>query len=102
MAIAGLVGIRWAQSAATERRAFVFSCAYLLGMLASAAFGVYPYLLPSSTDTQFGLTIHNAAADEYGLSIGLAWWIPGMILAAGYALYTYRHFAGKVPSEEQG
>lgn len=71
-------------------------------MLASAAFGVYPYLLPSSTDTQFGLTIHNAAADEYGLGIGLAWWIPGMILAAGYALYIYRHFAGKVPSEEQG
>jgi cytochrome bd ubiquinol oxidase subunit II len=102
IAIVGLLGIRSSRSAATELRAFLFSCAYLLGMLASAAFGVYPYLLPSSTDTQFGLTIHNAAADAYGLGIGLAWWIPGMILAAGYALYIYRHFGGKVPSEEQG
>ena len=102
MAIVGLLGIRWSRSAANELRAFLFSCAYLLGMLTSAAFGVYPYLLPASTDAQFGLTIRNAAADRYGLGIGLAWWIPGMILAAGYAVYTYRHFAGKVASEEQG
>jgi len=102
MALVGLLGIRWSQSAATELHAFLFSCAYLLGMLTSAAFGVYPYLLPASTDSQFGLTIHNAAADRYGLAIGLAWWLPGMILAAGYAVYIYRHFAGKVPSEEQG
>jgi cytochrome bd ubiquinol oxidase subunit II len=102
IAIAGLLGIRWSQSAATELRAFLFSCCYLLGMLTSAAFGVYPYLLPASAGAQFGLTIHNAAADEYGLGVGLAWWIPGMILAAGYAVYTYRHFAGKVRSEEQG
>lgn len=100
-AIVGLLGIRWSHSAAAELRAFFFSCAYLLGMLTSAAFGVYPYLLPA-TDSQFGLTIHNAAADGYGLAIGLAWWIPGMILAAGYAVYTYRHFAGKVRFEEQG
>jgi cytochrome d ubiquinol oxidase subunit II len=102
VAIVGLLGIRWSQSNATELRAFLFSCAYLLGMLTAAAFGVYPYLLPASTDAQFGLTIHNAAADEYGLGIGLAWWIPGMILATGYAVYAYRHFAGKVASEEQG
>ena len=102
MAIAGLVGILWAQSAAHELRAFLFSCAYLLGMLTSAAFGMYPYLLPASTDAQLGLTVYNAAADEYGLGIGLAWWIPGMILAAGYAVFTYRHFAGKARSEEPG
>jgi cytochrome bd ubiquinol oxidase subunit II len=100
MPIVGLLGIRWSRSTANELRAFLFSCSYLLGMLTSAAFGVYPYLLPASTDARFSLTIRNAAADRYGLGIGLAWWIPGMILAAGYAVYTYRHFAGKV--EEQG
>lgn len=101
ISIVGLLGIRWSHSTATELRAFFLSCAYLLGMLTSAAFGMYPYLLPASTGSPFSLTIHNAAADEYGLGIGLVWWIPGMILAAGYAVYAYRHFAGKVRSEER-
>jgi cytochrome d ubiquinol oxidase subunit II len=58
-------------------------------------------VLPASTEAQFGLTIHNAASDPYGLGIGLAWWIPGVFLAVGYAVYTYRHFAGKVRSASE-
>jgi cytochrome d ubiquinol oxidase subunit II len=42
------------------------------------------------------LTIWNAKAGEYGLKIGLIWWVIGMILAAGYFIYVYRTFAGKV------
>ena len=71
-------------------------------MLTSAAFGIYPYVLPASTDPRFGLTIHNAAAASYGLKVGLAWFIPGMLLVAGYFVYVYRSFAGKVRLEEDG
>jgi cytochrome d ubiquinol oxidase subunit II len=71
-------------------------------MLAGAVLGVYPYVLPSNGDPQFGLTIYNAAAAPYGLSIGLRWFIPGIVLAAGYFFYVYRHFAGKVRSESDG
>jgi cytochrome d ubiquinol oxidase subunit II len=101
ISVTGLLGIRWARAADAELRAFLFSCAYLLGMLTSAAFGMYPYLLPASTDERLSLTIHNAAADRYGLGVGLAWWIPGMILASGYGLYTYKSFAGKVGVDER-
>jgi cytochrome bd-type quinol oxidase subunit 2 len=38
----------------------------------------------------------NSAAAPYGLRIGLMWFIPGVLLAAGYFVYTYRSFAGKV------
>ena len=38
----------------------------------------------------------TAKAGDYGLKIGLVWWIVGMILAAGYSTYVYRSFAGKV------
>ena len=65
-------------------------------MLTSAAFGVYPLLLPAGTDPALSLTINNAAAGSYGLGIGLAWWLPGMLLASGYAIFTYRRFAGKL------
>jgi len=51
---------------------------------------------PAGTDPALSLTINNAAAGSYGLGIGLAWWLPGMLLASGYAIFTYRRFAGKL------
>jgi cytochrome bd-type quinol oxidase subunit 2 len=83
-------------------KAFLASCLYIAGMLASAAFGVYPYVLPSNSDPALGLTIHNTATSHHGLAVGLAWWIPGMLLALGYFVYAYRHFAGKVRIENEG
>jgi cytochrome d ubiquinol oxidase subunit II len=42
--------------------AFLCSCLFILGMLTSAAFGIYPYVLPSNADPSLGLTVHNSAA----------------------------------------
>jgi cytochrome bd-type quinol oxidase subunit 2 len=53
-------------------------------------------VLPSNSSLDAGLTVTNAAAAEYGLYIGLAWWIPGMALALLYSVFVYRHFRGKV------
>ena len=99
LAIAGLLGIRIIGAAGAR---FLCSCLFIVGMLTSAAFGVYPYVLPSNTDPKLGLTVYNAAAASYGLKIGLAWFIPGMMLAAAYFVYTYRTFAGKVQVENDG
>jgi cytochrome d ubiquinol oxidase subunit II len=71
----------------------------IAGMLASAAFGLYPYVLPSNADPAQSLTIHNTAASPYGLGVGLVWFIPGIALAAIYFIYTYRKFSGKIPAE---
>ena len=68
-------------------------------MITSAAFGVYPLLLPASTGPALSLTIDKAAAGSYGLHIGLAWWIPGMFLVAAYTIFTYRRLSGKLPLE---
>jgi cytochrome d ubiquinol oxidase subunit II len=57
---------------------------------------VYPLLLPASTDPALSLTIQNSAAGSYGLGVGLAWFIPGMLLAGAYATFTYRRFSGKI------
>src|SRR5262245_38537238 len=39
---------------------------------------------------------HASAAAQHGLVIGLWWFIPGIVLAIAYSIFTYRHFAGKV------
>jgi cytochrome d ubiquinol oxidase subunit II len=59
-------------------------------------------VLPSITDPARALTIRNAAAHEYGLRIGLIWWIIGMALVAVYFTYVYRQFAGKVRLGREG
>jgi cytochrome d ubiquinol oxidase subunit II len=93
---AGLTGMKVLSGRRRDLGAFLSSCLYLVGMLTSATFGVFPYVLPSNVNPEAGLTVANASAAHYGLYVGLAWWIPGMLLAAAYSVFVYRHFAGKV------
>lgn len=92
IAVAGLAGAWIFLRRAQELRAFLCSCGYIAGMLASAALGLYPYVLPSSGDPSLGLTIERTAAGPYGLHVGLMWWIPGVLVAVGYFVFLYRHF----------
>ncbi len=98
IAVAGLVALRWfltgADNVRRELEAFLASCAYLLGMLTSVVFGLYPYVLPASTNPAYSLSIDNAKAGAYGLRIGLVWWFIGIGLAIVYFAIVYRHFQG--------
>jgi cytochrome d ubiquinol oxidase subunit II len=96
IALAGLFGMKVMSATGRALEAFLSSCAFILGMLTSVAAGLYPYVLPASTDPALSLTIYNTAAPRYGLEIGLIWFIPGMLLTSAYFIYTYRSFAGKV------
>ena len=71
-------------------------------MLVGAAFALYPVVLPASTDPALNLTIYNTAAGQHGLTVGLTWWILGMVLALGYFTLLFRMFKGKVRLEGEG
>ena len=76
--------------------AFLSSTTYIAGMLGGAAFSIYPYLLPATTNPALSLTIYNSRTGAYSLSVGLIWWGLGIALAIGYFTFVYRSFAGKV------
>ncbi len=97
-----LAMIPWATLQGKEKTAFLGSCAYIATMLVGAAFGLYPVLLPASSNPDYSLTIFNVAAGAHGLSVGLWWWSLGALLAAGYFVFVYRMFRGKVRLEEAG
>jgi cytochrome d ubiquinol oxidase subunit II len=101
-AVAGLLGVISFERRGDELKAFLSSCAYILGMLTSAACGLYPYVLPAATNSAYGLTVYSARGPEHGLRVGLIWWIFGMVLATGYFVFTYRRFAGKVSVSGDG
>jgi cytochrome bd ubiquinol oxidase subunit II len=100
LALAGLVGVALQLVRHDDRKAFVASCAYLIGMLASTVFGLYPMVLPARNPA-YSLTIANAKAGDYGLKIGLIWWVLGMSLAASYTRFVYKSFAGKVSVDDK-
>jgi cytochrome d ubiquinol oxidase subunit II len=91
---------------ATRRRAqmaaFLGSCGYLAAMLAGAAAGLFPVLLPTVDGTGRDITIANAAAGEHTLHVGLIWWSFGTMLAIGYSATVFWMFRGKVPQDGAG
>ena len=62
----------------------------------SVGFTIYPNILIATTDPANSLTIYNSATSDYALRLGLVWFTIGFTLAAGYTLYMYRSFRGKV------
>jgi cytochrome bd ubiquinol oxidase subunit II len=101
VAVAGLVGMVYFDLSGRDRGAFLSSGAYIVGMLTSTVFGVYPKVLPA-VDPANSLTIQNASASTYGMTVGLVWWSIGMVLAAVYFIVIYRLFRGKVRLEDEG
>jgi len=104
MGLLGWLGGFYFQRKKEDAKAFIASSVFIAGMAASTAFGLFPNLLPASTDSSFNLTIHDTAASEYGLGVGLVWWMIGIAIAAGYFVYLFYSFRGKVklPTEGEG
>ena len=57
LAIAGIIGERLLAQKGHDLKAFVASGISFAGMLSSAAFGLFPNVLPSSNRTDLSLTI---------------------------------------------
>ena len=101
VAIAGLVGMVLFNLRGDDRKTFISSSAYIVGMLTSTVFAVYPKVLPA-VNPENSLTITNASASDYGQAVGLVWWTIGMVFAAIYFIVIYRLFRGKVRLEDEG
>ena len=99
LAVAGLLGLRLFTRREQRRAAFFSSCAFLVGMLGSAAAAIFPFVLPARDATQ-GLTIAQAATEPYGLQVALYWWVPGVLLAIAYFTFNYRNLPKRLSATD--
>lgn len=99
--VASLVLMKLFNSKGEDKKAFIASGAYLTLMLGGAVYGLYPNVLPA-LDPQYSLTVHNAKAGAYGLSVGLIWWSIGIVIAIGYFTFLFRTFKGKISIDDAG
>jgi cytochrome bd ubiquinol oxidase subunit II len=102
LVLSSLAGIFYFCRRESDHLAFACSCSYLTAMMVGAAAGLYPRLLPSSTDPSHDLTIAKALSGPYALRAGLVWWVLGIVLAFIYFFVVYRMFRGKVSLESGG
>ncbi|MEQ1644321.1 MAG: cytochrome d ubiquinol oxidase subunit II [Pyrinomonadaceae bacterium] len=93
--IASLAAIKYFNTKGDDKKAFLASSVYLAMMLGGAVYGLYPNVLPA-LDPQYSLTVHNAKAGAYGLSVGVIWWSIGIVIAIGYFTFLFRTFKGKI------
>lgn len=94
---AGLIASLVQRRRGHARRAFVASGVFLFALVCCAAMGIYPYLLPAR-DQAMGMIARDNAAGGHALAVGLAWWIPGMLLVCVYSyLVAYRRLPATFP-----
>lgn len=102
MVIVGLATVAISLAKRIEFRAFLGSCIYLVAMMAGAAAGLYPVLLPAVGGAGRDITITRALSGPHTIRVGLVWWTIGTILALIYMATVYWLFRGKVPEHAQG
>lgn len=77
-------------------QAFISSCVTIALMMGLFGLGVFPYLLPSFPNEQFGLHIYNAASSQKTLGIMLTIALMAIPLVFSYTASIYWIFRGKV------
>jgi len=96
LGVLGLAGMILYNRGGRDTLAFLSSSCFIGGMMASTAFGLFPNVLPASTDASYSLTVYNTAAGSYGLGVGIVWWAIGIIAAITWFTYIFFKFRGKV------
>jgi cytochrome d ubiquinol oxidase subunit II len=100
--LTGLVGQFWVKKFNKDGLSFLFSTLFLTGSFFGTAASIFPNLLPSTNNTNPSLTIYNAATANYGLSVGVNWFIIAVVLVVVYFIIQYKVFKGKLDNTNYG
>jgi cytochrome d ubiquinol oxidase subunit II len=102
LALAGLAAVFIGRRRGRDGQSFAGSCAFLLGLLGSAAAGLYPVMLRSSGDPSLSLTAPGTAVPAAALRTALLWWIVAFPLALGYLVFLFRLHRGRAVAAADG
>jgi cytochrome bd ubiquinol oxidase subunit II len=100
-AFGGMLGAWHFNRVGRYQIAFRCSAVFLVSMVLSAAFGVYPQAL-AGRNPAHSLTIVQSAAPASVLENSLYWFIPGVALAATYTYLAYRRLPTVFSINDEG
>ncbi|MCD8538380.1 MAG: cytochrome d ubiquinol oxidase subunit II [Leadbetterella sp.] len=99
---AGLLGLFRIRKFQRDGSGFLFSSLFIAGSFSTTVASLFPNMLPSTNGVNPSLTVYNAAAHEYGLSVGLRWFLIALLLVIIYFVIQFRVFRGKLDDVEYG
>lgn len=99
LAIAILAAMFFLRRGGYDKATFAGSSLLIMVLIASAGIGLYPNLLPATTDPENSLTITNTAASPHGLTVALIWFAIGLGLIVFYTAFVYRIFNRPAPDQ---
>jgi cytochrome bd ubiquinol oxidase subunit II len=79
-----------------ERRAFIGSNLFLVGLLGTGSAAFFPVMLYSTLAPENSLTAYGVAAGSNSFFFASFWWPVAFVLAAAYFLFISRRYSGKV------
>jgi len=100
--VAGFAGIAlalWQGRAGRQRLAFFFSSLALTGIILTAGFSMFPFVMPSSTDPNSSLTLWDATSSQKTLGIMLIVTLIFLPLIMLYTAWVYRVLRGRITVE---
>ncbi len=80
--------------------AFICSGAALAGVILTAGFAMYPFVIPSSTDPNSSLTIYDATSSHRTLNLMFMVVVVFLPIVIGYTSWVYRVLRGKITEEK--
>lgn len=93
LAVAMLAGSMLMHARGATRAAFILSGANIFALVAMCAAASFPELLHARTGTSY--LVQSSATPDTALATGLKWWLPAVLLVAGYFTLVFRFNRGK-------
>lgn len=95
-AFAGIALALWLARAGRQTGAFLCSSAALAGIILTAGFSMFPFVMPSATDPDSSLTLWDAVSSQKTLGIMLIVTVIFLPIILLYTAWVYRVLRGKI------
>jgi cytochrome d ubiquinol oxidase subunit II len=99
LAVAALLGIKLFLAKGSPLMAFSSSCVTIVMVVFTGVIGLFPNLIPSSTDTAYSLTIFNSSSSTYTLKIMTIVALVFVPIVIAYKIWVYRIFRSRVTDD---
>jgi len=100
LTVAALLGTKVFLKTGALWKAWFSSALTIIGATFFGVIGLYPNLFPSSINSQYSLTAHNASSSPLTLKIMLIVALIFVPIVLAYQVWTYHLFKGKVTDED--
>ena len=99
-AFAGAVLAAWCARIGWSKSAFVASGIAVTGVILTAGFALFPFIVPSSTQPNHSLTLYDAVSSQLTLGIMLVAVVVFLPLIGLYTAWVYAMLRGKITPEK--